>query len=167
LDALRQWFMRQIFVEYCTVFARMRRHAQYVSDSSVVVSDTCAVHAWFVSDFYSQHPKKLVNFSTHKHAQTQSVRDLWVIRAWSAVWLALTYAILFKHFPTGYGFSPDSVSTTDKSTVTWHRIVEAMKFAYAKRSSLGDPDKESQSFKDNIDSVRVFCIVLPPCSLIV
>lgn len=34
-----------------------------------------------------------------------------------------------------------------------------MKFAYAKRSSLGDPDKESQSFKDEIDEVGLFYIV--------
>lgn len=34
-----------------------------------------------------------------------------------------------------------------------------MKFAYAKRSSLGDPDKESQSFKDGIDEVGLFNIV--------
>lgn len=34
-----------------------------------------------------------------------------------------------------------------------------MKFAYAKRSSLGDPDKESQSFKDGIDEVGSFYIV--------
>ena len=37
--------VRRMFVEYCTVFARMRRRARYVSDSSVIVSDTCAVHA--------------------------------------------------------------------------------------------------------------------------
>lgn len=60
---------------------------------------------------------------------------------------------------TEYGLNPDSVSTTEKSTLTWHRIVEAMKFAYAKRSSLGDPDKESQSFKDGIDEVGLFNIV--------
>ncbi|XP_055998879.1 glutathione hydrolase 1 proenzyme-like [Ostrea edulis] len=52
-----------------------------------------------------------------------------------------------------YEFSPDSVSTIDKSITTWHRIIEAMKFAFAKRSSLGDPDKENQSFKDDIDSL--------------
>jgi hypothetical protein len=40
LDALRQSGVRRMFVEYCTVFARMR----YVSDSSVIVSDPCAVH---------------------------------------------------------------------------------------------------------------------------
>ncbi|XP_048747538.2 glutathione hydrolase 1 proenzyme-like [Ostrea edulis] len=62
------------------------------------------------------------------------------------------YAMILN-IADGYGFSPDSVSTTDKSIVTWHRIVEAMKFAYAKRSSLGDPDKESQSFKDTIESL--------------
>lgn len=60
---------------------------------------------------------------------------------------------------TEYGLNPDSVSTTEKSTLTWHRIVEAMKFAYAKRSSLGDPDKESQSFKDGIDEVGSFYII--------
>jgi hypothetical protein len=37
--------VRRLFVEYCTVFARMRRRARYVSDSSVIVSDTCAVHS--------------------------------------------------------------------------------------------------------------------------
>ncbi|PVD32769.1 hypothetical protein C0Q70_08215 [Pomacea canaliculata] len=40
---------------------------------------------------------------------------------------------------SGYGFTPDSMSTTDKAVLTYHRIVEAMKFAYAKRSELGDP----------------------------
>ena len=30
-------------VEYCTVFAHMRRRARYFSDSSVVVNDTCMV----------------------------------------------------------------------------------------------------------------------------
>ncbi|XP_062597984.1 glutathione hydrolase 1 proenzyme-like [Saccostrea cucullata] len=62
------------------------------------------------------------------------------------------YAMILQ-IADGYGFNPDSVSTTEKSTLTWHRIVEAMKFAFAKRSSLGDPDKESQNFKDNIDSL--------------
>ena len=37
--------VRRLFVEYCIVFARMHRRAQYVSDSSVIVSDMCAVHA--------------------------------------------------------------------------------------------------------------------------
>ncbi|XP_025091563.1 LOW QUALITY PROTEIN: glutathione hydrolase 1 proenzyme-like [Pomacea canaliculata] len=40
---------------------------------------------------------------------------------------------------SGYGFTADSMSTTDKAVLTYHRIVEAMKFAYAKRSELGDP----------------------------
>ena len=58
--------VHEMFVEYCAVFARMRRHARYFSDSSVIVNYMCAVHAWFVSDFYSRHPEKLVTFSTHK-----------------------------------------------------------------------------------------------------
>ena len=36
--------VRRMFVEYCTVFA-LCVDARYVSDSSVIVSDTCAVHA--------------------------------------------------------------------------------------------------------------------------
>jgi hypothetical protein len=59
----------------------MRRRARYVSDSPVIVCDACAVHALFVSDFYPRHPEKLVSFSTYKHAQTQSVRDLSFVRA--------------------------------------------------------------------------------------
>ncbi|XP_054274778.1 glutathione hydrolase 1 proenzyme-like [Macrosteles quadrilineatus] len=39
----------------------------------------------------------------------------------------------------GYNLTPDSVSTLDKMTTTVHRMVEAFKYAYAKRTELGDP----------------------------
>ncbi|CAF3485941.1 unnamed protein product [Rotaria sp. Silwood1] len=41
----------------------------------------------------------------------------------------------------GYGFSPKDLESTTTTTLFYHRLIEAFKFAYAKRSELADPLK--------------------------
>jgi len=84
LDALRTWHscvgrssnLRGILPRICSYASTCVICKWFVSDCKLYVLGSRVIHAWFVSDFCSRHPENLVNFSTRKHAQTQSVRVL-------------------------------------------------------------------------------------------
>ncbi|KAK6183728.1 hypothetical protein SNE40_006339 [Patella caerulea] len=53
----------------------------------------------------------------------------------------------------GYNMDASTLSTTEKQILTSHRTIEAFKYAYAKRSALGDPSVESDQFKQRIEQL--------------
>jgi len=47
----------------------------------------------------------------------------------------------------------DSFRNSEGAVETFHRVVEAFKHGFSVRTNLGDPDVESQQFKDDIATV--------------
>lgn len=45
----------------------------------------------------------------------------------------------------GYNMSKESIEDLDNETLTIHRMVETFKYAYAKRSAMGDPAFENMT----------------------
>ena len=66
-------------VRNCIGFGLVRCCAWNVRSLSVIVSDTCAVYTRFIGDSDHAQPRKMTNFSTNNHAQTNFMRDLCVI----------------------------------------------------------------------------------------
>ena len=50
------------------------------------------------------------------------------------------YYLNFPYFNQGYNMKPSDRQGINNSVLTYHRIVEAFKFAYAYRALLGDED---------------------------
>lgn len=55
----------------------------------------------------------------------------------------------------GYHFSPDDVDVKDlkRTATTYHRIIEAIKFAFAHRTKLGDPDFNKDDMKQLVENM--------------
>ena len=64
---------------------------------------------------------------------------------------------MWPHFVTvGYKFDASSVKYVDNSALTFHRITEAFKHAYAQRTLLGDNDVGSDAFKTFVQDVSMY-----------
>ena len=51
-----------------------------------------------------------------------------------------TIQLLSLYIYLGYNFTPRNVETLDEEIITTHRVIEAMKWSFAKPSILTDPD---------------------------
>ena len=72
-------FKKVLNIRNCIGFGLVRCCAWNVRSLSVIVSDTCAVYTLFIGDSDHAQPRKMTNFSTNNHAQTNFMRDLCVI----------------------------------------------------------------------------------------
>ena len=53
----------------------------------------------------------------------------------------------------GYNFQSDDLHHIEKASLFYHRLIESFKFAFAKRSQLGDP------FTHNLTQVTLFSLI--------
>ncbi|XP_067653668.1 glutathione hydrolase 1 proenzyme-like [Haliotis asinina] len=73
---------------------------------------------------------------------TFTLRDGTTVHSMPAPGSGAVYAYILNILD-GYNLTTESVSNDDNRILTYHRIAEAFKFAYAKRTELGDEDFEN------------------------
>ena len=61
---------------------------------------------------------------------------------------------------SGYKITPETIVSTKKELLTYHRLIEAFKFAFALRTDLADPDFDSNVTAVSITSQGVYSVVL-------
>ena len=66
------------------------------------------------------------------------------------------------YYRVGYGLTPHSLDSDEKQVRFYHIVNELFKFAYGKRSAMGD-DYDSQTEK-NADIERVW--IIPKCTFL-
>lgn len=79
-------------------------------------------------------------------------------------YISYTYLKIFKNHVfdfIGYDLTSSARDGTKASVLTYHRIIEAFKFAYARRGQLGDPRINKNKNINQVSERYLFLTLLP------